>query len=120
MPLNSDRLKREIIKTGLSFRQVAELAGCSHVNISMLCNGKSQWSKHLPAIARVIGVRLDELDSNYAQVSLKPIPSAPASEYLDQEEIISSLNYAIGQLAEGCSHATAIALLAQLIQEIES
>lgn len=118
MAFNSERLRLEIVKSGLSQRQIAELAGCSHVNISLLCNGKSQTSKHLPAIARVLGVSLEDLDSNYAE---SPKPQYQMCHTMSAAlEIRDKVNDVIVMLAQDQDILEAIKLCAEIMQDLEA
>ena len=118
MAINSERLRLAIVESGLSQRQIAELAGCSHVNISLLCNGRSQTSKHLPAIARVLGVSLGELDANYDQ----PLHDLDPTEYTTQaaRDIKDKVNDVIIALAADRDINTAIKLCAEIMNDLEA
>ena len=118
MAFNSERLRLEIVKSGLSQRQIAELAGCSHVNISLLCNGRSQTSKHLPAIARVLGVSLEDLDSSYAQAPKPPLQMSHTTQAA--LEIQDKVNDVIIALAADRDINTAIKLCAEIMNDLEA
>lgn len=60
-----ESLKRLREAAGLSQPALAKKAGVSQQLISQLENGKNATTKHLPKIARALGVTIREIDPSY-------------------------------------------------------
>lgn len=62
----AQNLKRLRAEKNLSQRRLAELSGVSQQLISQIENNKNATTKELPALAKALNVRVDEIDPNYA------------------------------------------------------
>lgn len=63
MKTRQDRLKAAMTEAGLRQKDIADHIGIKPGSMSELFTGKSQSSKHLPKIAKLLGVRALWLDT---------------------------------------------------------
>lgn len=84
----AENVKRFREDAGLSQKELARQAGISQQLVSQLESGANQSTKHLPAIARVLGKTLIDFDPNLADVLAASGDDFPAryAELLPEEK----------------------------------
>ncbi len=73
-------LRRLRQQAGLSQPALAEKAGVTQQLISQLERDLQTSTKALPEIARALGVRVEQIDQNYADLTAQPEDPAPAAQ----------------------------------------